>query len=107
MRDLDSNDVEPDCTKRYAEGTRKPGTCQWCHSPIWIVYHGPNANQTHEPRGACEDGTCWAQPLSNACDYWKAEVERLRKALTAARDIFKRFGYPVYADACDDALEGD
>jgi hypothetical protein len=36
-----------------------------------------------------------------------AEVERLQEALTAARDIFKRFGYPVYADACDDALEGD
>ncbi len=43
--------------------------------------------------------------------FWEArgkraevEVERLREALTAARDTFKRFGYPVYADCCDEAL---
>jgi hypothetical protein len=32
------------------EGARVAATCQWCGSPMWRVYHGPNANQTHEPR---------------------------------------------------------
>jgi hypothetical protein len=32
------------------EGARVASTCHWCGSPIWRVYHGPNANQTHEPR---------------------------------------------------------
>jgi hypothetical protein len=33
-----------------------------------------------------------------------AEVERLREALTAARDIFRREGYNAQADACHHVL---
>lgn len=57
--------------ERFAAGNREPGACQWCHSPIWIVYHGPKANQTHEPRGSCE-----------ACDNWKREAEAARAEVT-------------------------
>src|SRR4051794_33729202 len=32
-------------------------------------------------RRACDDGMCWAEPLTEACDHWKAEVERLRDLL--------------------------
>lgn len=32
------------------EGAREPSVCGWCHSPIWLIYHGPNANHTTEPR---------------------------------------------------------
>jgi hypothetical protein len=36
--------------QRYAEGTRKPATCGWCGSPVWVVYHGSKHNHTLEPR---------------------------------------------------------
>jgi hypothetical protein len=36
--------------QRYAEGDREPSTCYWCKSPVWVVYHGRNANHTLEPR---------------------------------------------------------
>lgn len=48
----------------------------------------------------------WERAQQRADDL-QVEIERLREALTAARDIFKHFGYSAYADACDDALEGD
>jgi hypothetical protein len=36
--------------ERYAEGRRVESECRCCGSPIWIVYHGPQANHTKEPR---------------------------------------------------------
>lgn len=36
--------------ERYAEGQREAAECRTCGSPIWIVYHGPHANHTVEPR---------------------------------------------------------
>lgn len=35
---------------RYAKGQRLASKCRHCDSPIWIVYHGPSANHTLEPR---------------------------------------------------------
>lgn len=35
---------------RYADGHREASHCKWCGSPVWIVYHGANANHTMEPR---------------------------------------------------------
>jgi predicted nuclease with TOPRIM domain len=34
---------------------------------------------------SCEPGMCWAEPLKEACDYWKVEVERLRDERDALR----------------------
>lgn len=33
----------------------------------------------------CEDGMCWAEPLGEACDHWKAETERLRAEVDRLR----------------------
>jgi hypothetical protein len=38
--------------ERYAEGQREAADCRKCGQPIWIVYHGPSANHTVEPRPA-------------------------------------------------------
>lgn len=81
---------------RFAEGQRKPSTCQWCHSPIWIVYHGPNRNHTEEPRttaepqDVCEKGMCWAESLKEACDHWKQEAESARVEVTVWKERLVR-----------------
>ena len=36
--------------ERFAEGRREPSECRKCGQPVWIVYHGPRANHTVEPR---------------------------------------------------------
>jgi hypothetical protein len=36
--------------ERYAEGNREPSECRFCRQPTWIVFHGPRANHTVEPR---------------------------------------------------------
>jgi len=38
----------------YEEGTRKASSCGWCHSPVWVVYHGSARNHTLEPRSSAE-----------------------------------------------------
>jgi hypothetical protein len=35
---------------------------------------------------------------------WATEREQLREALTFARDKFRRLGFLVYAERCNDAL---
>lgn len=39
---------------RYAKGQREEAECRKCGQPIWIVYHGPQANHTVEGRAALE-----------------------------------------------------
>lgn len=35
--------------------------------------------ECNTPR-SCELGTCWAEPLGEACDHWKREAERARES---------------------------
>lgn len=34
--------------------------------------------------GRCEPGTCWAEPLGEACDHWRRECEAARQQLRGA-----------------------
>jgi hypothetical protein len=45
----------------------------------------------------CEPGTCWSEPLGEACDHWKAEVERLRLQVARARGVVGAREYDLRA----------
>jgi hypothetical protein len=74
--------------ERYAEGQREAADCRKCGQPIWIVYHGPSANHTVEPRPAPSLTAHEAECCRTALRAYYATVNeeldaKLRAALSA------------------------
>jgi hypothetical protein len=55
--------------ERYAEGQREEAECRHCGQPIWIIYHGPQANHTTEPRTPADEIRAQANALYEAYEF--------------------------------------